>query len=485
MTRPLDRRPLAGLGWRLAAAAAVVSLLAVPTFADASASTHPAGTLVSSQRTETPSPTPTPTETPTVTATPTATPTATETPAPVVPDLRVVQANLESPQSVAGFQADAATVFAQQPDLITYNEVAFRYDSFLAPPPGYAMWRTPGQYTGATPVAWRTDKFTPIAQGTWMISDKGGRPPGKQTELGLRNANWVTLQGVDGRVLSLVSAHIAPKVDNWADLRRSSVERLTQLVTQLDDVGPVIIGGDFNMFHRGSGYPLDLFDAAGMVPSYDELGTRFATFDHGGAIIDYLFRAGSQLRATGHYPVELNSDHDAVVVDYVWSTDAPNTTTRVASNPDGTKAEKRAVAKAVNQRIAATRKGEHVWIHTSKFDYPLIYRSLVRAVKRGVRVHFVSRSPKFTNPELKLRAMDPKEKYLWVQKCGKKCTAKWSSQGRPTTSILVMASTGQAIERVDVSRFLKENISEKSTTATFSTGYEALAEAKGFFSKYM
>ena len=48
-------------------------------------------------------------------------------------DITVVTANLRSPQPATGFQQDAAEVLAQNPDLITYNEVGFRQDQFLAP----------------------------------------------------------------------------------------------------------------------------------------------------------------------------------------------------------------------------------------------------------------------------------------------------------------------------------------------------------------
>ena len=74
-------------------------------------------------------------------------------------DITVVTANLRSPQNDAPFQQDAAEVLAQDPDLITYNEVAFRDDSFLAPD-GYELWRPTDRalrYQRHTPVAWRTD----------------------------------------------------------------------------------------------------------------------------------------------------------------------------------------------------------------------------------------------------------------------------------------------------------------------------------------
>ncbi len=182
-----------------------------------------------------PTPTATPTVTPPVTpptepppTVPPPVPTPEPTPPPSVTgsDVTVVQANMESPQSVLGFQADAVTVRAQAPDLITYNEVAFRQDVNLAPPPGYAMFRTPGQYTGATPVAWRTDRWSPLQMGTEILTDHRGIPKGKKTELGRRSANWVTLQSPEGRVVSLVSAHLAPLTKDMPDLRRPGVQRL-------------------------------------------------------------------------------------------------------------------------------------------------------------------------------------------------------------------------------------------------------------------
>ena len=58
--------------------------------------------------------------------------------------IRITQANLLSGQPALEFQSDAATVLSNQPDFITYNEVPWRHDIFLAPP-GYALWRTPGR----------------------------------------------------------------------------------------------------------------------------------------------------------------------------------------------------------------------------------------------------------------------------------------------------------------------------------------------------
>src|SRR5215207_7625188 len=168
-------------------------------------------------------------------------------PAPGV--VRITEANLLSGQDALSFQADAATVISNQPDFIAYNEVPYRFDIFLAPP-GYALWRTPGQYTGETPVAWRTDRWTAINQGTAVVSDKGGKLPGQKVEWGIRYANWVTLQGIDGHVVSVISAHLAPENEITEGLQEVGINNLGVLANELAAYGPVLMAGDMN-FHYG------------------------------------------------------------------------------------------------------------------------------------------------------------------------------------------------------------------------------------------
>ena len=124
-------------------------------------------------------------------------------------------------QPYVDFQADAATVIANQPDFITYNEVPYRYDVFLAPP-GYALFRTPGTYTGATPSPGAPTAGRRSTQGTTLVSYKLGKLPGQKLHWGIRYANWVTLQGIDGHVVSVISAHLAPETRSPKGCRRSA-----------------------------------------------------------------------------------------------------------------------------------------------------------------------------------------------------------------------------------------------------------------------
>ena len=276
------------------------------------------------------------------TAAPTAPAAGTAAPTAAGPSdsFTVVQANLLSPQSDARFRGDVATVYAQSPDLVTFNEVAFRKDADLAPA-GYELWRTRGQYLGPTPVAWRSSAFVKEDQGTFQISDYAARPPGRKTQIGMRFANWVTLRSrTQGRVLSLVSAHVAPPADGMPDLLNPSMERLSELVTTLGERGPVLVGGDFNVHTRSKRYPAAALTAAGMRSTYEMTGVSFPTGDHKAATIDYVFvRGDDQIDVASNRPVELNSDHKAVVAEMSWSGVPLVRPLEVRNKPHGTLAQ--------------------------------------------------------------------------------------------------------------------------------------------------
>src|SRR5690606_10856745 len=70
----------------------------------------------------------------------------TEAPGESTP-LRVVQANINKDMKLAKVERDVAAVFAQGPDINTFNEVHNRPDQLLARP-GYEIFRTPGPRTG-------------------------------------------------------------------------------------------------------------------------------------------------------------------------------------------------------------------------------------------------------------------------------------------------------------------------------------------------
>jgi endonuclease/exonuclease/phosphatase (EEP) superfamily protein YafD len=402
-------------------------------------------------------------------------------------DITIVQANMRSPQSVATFQQDEAEVLAEDPDLITYNEVGFRNDQVLAPD-GYALWRkTTTQYTRHNAVAWRTDTWHEVDHGTRRISNYTKKPPGRTTLLGLRYANWVSLESIDGRRLSLVSTHVSPPFrdgqGNWIDLLRPSVRRVGLLVQELASHGPVLVGGDFNANYGSARYPRDLLTDARMHPTYDMLGTSFPTGDHHGATIDYLFVRGTgQLQADWHRPVELNSDHDAVVAGLSWTTEPPQpVTTTVSNQPDGTAQERRAVVRVVRRHLAETAAGETVRLTTWGMNLRSVDRALRNAEARGVRVRVTSRSLQLTRVERRLRgALDANGS--WLRHCQDACRARWGAD-RPPSLLLVTGADGQDRERIDVSRPLRRTVITRRTTAEITSSTTAMDAARAMFAE--
>ena len=401
-------------------------------------------------------------------------------------DIKIVTANLRSPQSATRFQQDAREVLAEHPDLITYNEVGYRHDEFLAPE-GYELWRkTTSQYTKHNAVAWRTDTWTAVAHGTARISNYTKKPPGKTTLLGLRYANWVTLESVDGRRLNLVATHVAPPFRNdrgrTVDLLRPSVRRLTGLLEQLR--GPVLVGGDFNVNYVSGRYPRELFDQARLKPTYDLMGRHFPTGDHHGGTIDYVFVRGTrQLQVDWHRPVELNSDHDAVVAGLSWTTEAPapepGTSTVVRNRPDGTTEERHAVGRVLRQNLAGTAAGDKVQLATSGLTLRLADRALWRAEARGVRVQVTTLSPRLTWRERRLlRTLDTKGS--WLRRCQSACRTQWQAD-QPPSLLLVTGSDGTGKERIDVSRRLRPAVVTRRTSARISTATSAMDEARAAF----
>ena len=403
-----------------------------------------------------------------------------EEPTPVVGSgtVTMVQANIYTKLKPAPFQRDVRTVMSVAPDVISYNEVPFRHDEFLAPE-GYELYRDmSNRFTAATPVAWRTDRWTPIATGTQWISNWRGRPPGKEVELGRRTANWVRLQGVDGRVINVISVHIAPPTRGMPDLLVRSVKSLNKLVDKLAPTGPVLVGGDFNVHYTSGRYPRTLFAQSQLAPTYDLLGSFFPTGDHFGNTIDYLFSRGEdQLTATNQYPMEMKSDHDAVVGEYTWLVDAPTTITSVKNKPSGTKPERRAVVKALTSAIGSAEAGSTVALRTPVLDVLGVTRSLRKAVERGVHVQVVTANDMPTKRERVLtRAVaavgDPDS---WVQACGSVCLPSWREAGMPRSLLMVGDTAGRWTTRYDVNRMIVPDLTELPSRVKVQTGPIALA----------
>lgn len=406
-------------------------------------------------------------------------------PVPVQATVRMVQANIKTGMPVNRFQADVRTVLAQQPDFVTYNEVMFRRDAVLAPA-GYSVFRSmTNRFTAETAVAWRADRWTPIAQGTTMISNWRGKPPGRVVELGRRFANWVTLQGVDGRVVSVVAAHTAPVVRGMPDLIRRSMTRLGALADRLAAAGPVLVGGDLNVHYRSSRYPADILEAHALVPTYQALDSTFPTGDHENATIDYVLERDdrAELAVTAHRPVELYSDHDAVVGDLTWQTDAPASTRIVTNDPAGTVGTQRVALRNLAKVVRRAPAGGTVELATQSLDAVAVVRPLKRALARGVHVRIVTAAPTATLREQRLARTiaaraDADSSLL---RCTGTCLQAWTAAGVPASLVLVADATGAWRTRVDSNRAVTWSMVDAPTQLRISTGAAALAEGVQLF----
>ena len=371
--------------------------------------------------------------------------------------VRITQANLLMGQPYVNFQADAATVIANQPDFITYNEVPYRYDIFLAPP-GYALWRTPGTYTGATPVAWRTDRWTAINQGTTMVSYKLGKLPGQKLHWGIRYANWVTLQGIDGHVVSVIAVHLTPENEITEGLQEVGVNNLGVLANELAAYGPVLMAGDMNFHYGPLQYPRALLASYGFTSTYDILGSHFPTGDHKGATIDYVFlKDATQFTVLGQYNQELYSDHDAVTADLAF-TDAPapvpvsfspGTFTNV---PTGSRPSRRAVLDLVVKAIDNAPTKSAIHLTTAKLGDKPVYRALRAAIERGVHVQVVTRRANFSQQEKNLMNVlgDKVWKKDWAVGCDEECQIIDRRGNLPQTRLLVSESGITQAVRMDI-----------------------------------
>lgn len=397
---------------------------------------------------------------------------------PVVSDVTLVHANIKTAMATGAFRADVQAVVGQKPDFVTYNEVPRRLDANLAPE-GYALWRTPGQYEGATPVAWRTDTWSPINQGTRQISNYRKIPPRRHTMLGLRYANWVTLQSTDGRLVSVVSVHVPPMVKGMPDLRRRTVAQIALLVGELKATGPVLVAGDFNVHYRSRAYPRDLLEAAGMVPTYDALGSYFPTGDHQGATIDYIFTTAlDQMTVVEHHATELNSDHDAITGGLSWTADAPGQTIEVVNNPAGAAAERRAVLRTVLQAVRHAQPGTRLDLVTGRVVLWRLVKQVREAHARGVALRILFRNAAQTPQERELTAIlgvsagdEP-----GTRVCADACLEAWREAATSRTFVLLRSSEGEPQERIDVDRNLQQSVITLPSRAVTRVGPRGLAE---------
>jgi len=388
--------------------------------------------------------------------------------------VRIVQGNMESPQSVAHFQADVRKLLAQKPDFITYNEVAYRKDGVLAPG-SYRLFRTPGKYTGENPVAWDSSKWTPLRTGTYMISNSTRKTAKQKVQLGMRYASWATLQNSAGQVVSVVSAHTAPDTPPVNNLLPSSVRRIGALVSTLAASGPVVVGGDFNVQYNGAKYKAAGFGQAGLTPTWAVTGKTLPTGDHLGATIDYLFlHNASQFTVAAQRTVEINSDHDLVVADLGLATGSSPTFVpgTIANNP------RTAPSAAVRPLLTALNrapKGASVHLVSRHLYGPAIRRAIEGAHARGVNIQLITGDARPTALEKRYARMlgtNVRAKSWAVNR-----PKAWKSAKLPAAGVLASESAGTPAVRVALSRALlprNQRLPMKAWVSTNKASYDTL-----------
>ena len=105
------------------------------------------------------------------------------------------------------------------------------------------------------------------------MSYRLGKEPGQHLHWGIRYANWVTLQGIDGHVVSVIAVHLTPETEITTGLQEVGVINLGILANQLAAAGPVLMAGDMNFHYGPLQYPRDLLASYGFTSTYDVTGT--------------------------------------------------------------------------------------------------------------------------------------------------------------------------------------------------------------------
>jgi len=174
----------------------------------------------------------------------------------------------------------------------------------------------------------------------------------RDVKWGTRYANWVTLTGADGQIVSVISGHASPGGPGRDGLFAKFRTRLVALIGDLAAKGPVLFGGDLN-----AQYPQqpdealtfeEPFALVGAQTTFGVLGEPaggWATGTHQGATIDYIITAGAvPLR---HATTTLRfSDHRMISAEITLGGDTTGSTTSLTDVDDNTSCDTVLVAAA-------------------------------------------------------------------------------------------------------------------------------------------
>jgi hypothetical protein len=265
------------------------------------------------------------------------------------------------------------------------------------------------------------------------------------------------LQGVDGHVVSVISAHLAPETTITEGLQEVGVNNLGALANQLAAYGPVLMAGDMNFNYGPLKYPRALLASYGFTSTYDILGQSFPTGDHQGGTIDYVFvKDASQFTVLGQYNQELNSDHDAVTADLAF-TGTPGAVPvsflpgKYTNEPTGTRAGRRGVLDLMVRAIDNAPADAAIHLTTAKLGDKQIYRALRDAIDRGVHVQVLTRRTHFSQQEQNLMNVlgDKVWKKSWAVGCEEECRLIEGRGNLPQTRLLISQSGLTSALRID------------------------------------
>ena len=190
------------------------------------------------------------------------------------PDTGTVEAavaNLPNRISDAGFARSMYNLTAAQPDFLMLNEVSrHSIDTIEALAPGYDAYRDPVTDSGVggsqslnNVVLWSAARWTLVDAGRVKLVDNDmGYDAKGDAYTWDRYATWATLQGADGGIVSVVSAHMMTNPAYYPRQPRRTGESRIQRYSAawtcsgrrsvLAHYGPVLVGGDMNS-HPGQG----------------------------------------------------------------------------------------------------------------------------------------------------------------------------------------------------------------------------------------
>lgn len=241
-------------------------------------------------------------------------------PPPVETTVTTAVANLPNRTADGPFAGSMRTLVSGAPDFVLLNEVSRHgTDELRSLAPGYDAYREEqrdntlggGSQSMNNVVLWRAADWTLVDGGrVKLVDDDRGFRLGQPFTWD-RYATWTTLRSADGRVVSVVSTHLMTNPAKYprqhgsnrmsrAQQYGAGMDVLVGLVRQLDDVGPVLVGGDMNTHGREGPWTAQARMSAAGYGFAKDSAVMYVFYPGGGEVLE-------------HRQVGVASDHPAIV----------------------------------------------------------------------------------------------------------------------------------------------------------------------------